>query len=284
MSILSLFVSGAGRAIKSWKWILVIWLCILSLVSLLVLPFKTEVISILGTSMITEKLTEGIDIDVITDLGSNISTIISSLSASVFMLVIFSFLLNVFLNGGLFVNLKSMDKRFTSGQFFGSSGENFWSFLVITLVFTSIIFFLGVIIIGLPLLIATGSEFEGVSVNTARIAAVIFLLLLPILLLVADYSRAWQASSTESACFKAIGVGFRQTFKHFFLSYCVMVVILIIQFLFTWLAFSLISSMKSKTGGEIFLLFLISQFLFIIKVLLRTWRYGSVTALLEMQT
>jgi hypothetical protein len=60
-----------------------------------------------------------------------------------------------------------------------------------------------------------------------------------------------------------------------------MAIVIIIQFLFTWVAFIVISGMKSFTGGGLLLLFLLSQILFTVKIFLRTWRYGSVTAMYE---
>lgn len=40
--------------------------------------------------------------------------------------------------------------------------------------------------------------------------------------------------------------------------------------------------MKPVTGGGVVLLFILSQLLFFIKILLKGWRYGSVTKLMEI--
>lgn len=40
--------------------------------------------------------------------------------------------------------------------------------------------------------------------------------------------------------------------------------------------------MKPVTGGGVVLLFILSQLLFFIKILLKGWRYGSVTMLMEI--
>jgi hypothetical protein len=57
--------------------------------------------------------------------------------------------------------------------------------------------------------------------------------------------------------------------------------LMLIQMFFTWEAFKIVGNFKPVTGGGIFLLFLLSQLLFIIKLLLRVCRYGSVTAMFE---
>jgi len=46
----------------------------------------------------------------------------------------------------------------------------------------------------------------------------------------------------------------------------------------------LLAGIKPVTEGGIILLFIISQILFCIKILLKTWRYGSVTRLMELSS
>ena len=283
MNIFKALISGATRSVRVWKGILIIWFSTLLLVSLLALPMRAGMNSVLGSSMITEKLAKGINIDVLTDFGSNISTILSSFSIGFFLMLFFALLMNVFFAGGLFNTIKGKENKFSSSGFFGGAGANFWSYLVITVLICLIIISLGIIIIGVPLMIAKSSalENEGVPSKVTKIVIAIFILVLPIFLLVADYARAWQASSSKSACFKAIGNGFRQTFRHFFSSYAVMAVVLIIQVLYTGAVLIIMAGIKPGSKGGLFLLFLLTQLMFIIKILLRTWRYGIVTSLIE---
>jgi hypothetical protein len=281
MYILTNLISGATRSLKSWKWILIIWFTSLFLAGLLVLPAKAAFSNVLGSSMITEKLKGGLDIEVLVDFGAHMPAILSSLSTAFFLLIIFTFLMNVFFNSGLFSSLRHSEARFGSSLFFGKAGANFWPFLLITIIMLVMIFFLALLIIGIPVMIARGSEAEGTVFGTFKTASVIFLIILPVLILVADYARAWQAASSKSECFTAIGMGFRQTFRNFFSSCLIMAVIMIIQLLFSWLVYSVVVNMKAYTGGGLILLFLVSQFLFIIKLFLRAWRYGSVTSMFE---
>jgi len=122
---------------------------------------------------------------------------------------------------------------------------------------------------------------EGARIKAVIIGGLISVLILPVFLLVVDYARVWQVTSSKSAGFKAIGVGFRQTFKHFFSSYPVMFINMLIQALFGWFVLKFISGFGPQSGIGIFILFLLSQFLFIIRIFLRVWRYGSVTAMYE---
>lgn len=59
---------------------------------------------------------------------------------------------------------------------------------------------------------------------------------------------------------------------------------MIIQILYGWLVLNIISGIKPVTGGGVFLLFILSQLLFIIKILLKGWRYGSITKLMEINS
>jgi hypothetical protein len=109
----------------------------------------------------------------------------------------------------------------------------------------------------------------------------IFFLILPVFLLITDYARAWQAASPKKDAIRALGNGFRYTFRYFFSSWIMMFFILVLQVSFTVLAFMVITRMKPGTGGGVFALFLLSQAMFIIKIFLRTWRYGIVTSKFE---
>lgn len=283
MTILNPILSGAIRSVKSIKGILVIWLSTLFLVSLIVLPMKSSVKSVLGSSMITEKLSEGINIDVIADFGTNLPAILSGFSTGFLLVIFFGVLLNVFFNGGLFTTLRNGEEKYSTAQFFRGAGHNFWPFLLITLIMSIIIYLTGLIAFGIPLIFAGAgdSAVEGAGYKAAIGGGIGFLIILPVFLLVVDYARVWQVTSQKLNGFKAIGKGFKQTFKHFFSSYTVMFISILIQALFGWFVLKFLTGLTPHTGFGLFTLFLLSQFLFIIKILLRVWRYGSVTYLYE---
>ena len=70
MKIFKSLASGFCRTLKAWKGILLIWFGSLLMVSLVALPLKGFLKSALGGSMITERLKDGIDIEVLGDIGS----------------------------------------------------------------------------------------------------------------------------------------------------------------------------------------------------------------------
>jgi hypothetical protein len=236
-----------------------------------------------GKSMVIEKLMDGINVDVIGDLGKNLHSIASSLFSGILLLSLVTILINVFITGGLFDSVKAGSGRFTSENFFRASAKNFWSFIVLSGILYLIAVLLIIIVIVVPVSIAGKAESapEGIVFKTLVISGSIFLLLLSLILLVADYARAWQASREQNACFRALGFGFSQTFRTFLSSYPLIIILLIMQALPAWGVIKLIAGYTPVTGGGIFLLFIISQLNIMLKIFLKVLRFGSITSLME---
>lgn len=283
MSIFNHLKSGIERSLKSWKCILIIWFSSLLLVTLFAQPLKSGINNIMGSSMITEKLNNGFDLDVIANTGTGFLPVLSAFSSGLILVILTGFLMNVFFSGGLFSVLSNSDNRIKISHFFSGAASNFWSFLIIEVLLLLIMAFLITALMVVPVIIARGAESEKTVLVTLKTTAIILLFILPVVLLVADYSRSWQVVTEKKDPFAAVGIGFRRTFGRFLVSYLIMALIIIIQFLFTWLVFKLIAGMKPISGGGVFLLFLLSQFSVILKTGLRVWRYGSVTSLFERQ-
>jgi len=284
MKIFYSIIFGAQKAVKSWRGILITWFLTLILVSLLAIPLKGVLKAAYGNSMITEKLADGFNTEIFTDLGSALKVIVSFFSTGFMLLMLIGFVLNIFLAGGIFSSLRKNNTLFNSPEFFRSSARNFWSFLIISLITRLIINFLSGLIIAVPLIIISlnDSISTRTSIIIASVSGLISIVVVPVMLLVADYSRVWQVSNERPACFKALGFGFSETFSKFWSSYPLMLVILIVQILFIYLVFSIIPGLRPVSGTGIFLLFLLSQILFFIRITLKVWRYGSVTALMEL--
>jgi hypothetical protein len=284
MKIFKSLGSGTLRALKSWKGVLLIWFISLLLISLFVIPMKGSMKAGFGSSTIIDRLKGGIDIDVIADLGQYLASIISYVSTGFFFILFTGILINTFLAGGLFNSLKGTSEKLSMPDFFRASARYFWYFLGLYFLIDLIILVTGFLIIGLPVGLISQSENApgGLAVIVGIITACVFLVLLIIFFLVCDYSRAWLVSAEKPAFFKALGFGFSETFSRFRSSFPMMLIIMVLLVLFGWLVSTLIGTWKPSTGGGVFLLFLVSQLLILIKILLKAWRYGSVTSLMEM--
>lgn len=284
MKLLKALGSGAIRSIKAYKGVIIVWFAYLLFVSILTIPLKGSLKAGFGNSMITELLKDGINIEVFSDLEVHLESITSYLSSGMLFLLAVTILMNAFLGGGLFNSLKGGDTNLTVSEFFRSSARYFWSFLVVTVLISLMMILLGIFIIGIPSGIAFGgSSGPGTSSFVILfIGIVIYLIVLLSLLLVADYSRAWLATREKPSCFKAMGFGFSMTFRFYLSSFPMMLILVVIIMLFGWLSMRLVGLWIPSTGAGVLLLFIVSQVLFFGKLLLKAWRYGSVTALMEM--
>ena len=283
MKILDSIKTGMIRSLKSWKGIVIIWFVSLLLAGFVAIPMKASLNAGFGSSMITEKLKDGIDIEVFADMGIGIKSLGSYFSRGMIMIMIVAFITNSFLSGGLFNSLRGSAGRFYVSEFFRSSSARFWSFFLITVILSILIILLAIIIIAIPLAILIQSDgvSEEVAFKTGIALLSLFLLVLSIVLAIADYARAWQVEKDTNDSLKAIGFGIRHTFRSFASSFPLMLTLLAIQIFFIWLVFRIIPPIKPVSGAGIVLLFIISQILYFIRLLLRTWRYGSITAMME---
>jgi hypothetical protein len=283
MKIFKSLESGFSRTLKSWKGILVFWLILFILVSVFLFPLRGALASAFGSSMITEKLAGGFDIEVFADLGATLKVLISFFTAGFLMVYLTGFILNSFLAGSLFTIVRKDSGKFSYQEFFRAGSRYFWSFLIISFILTVAIFLLSLIIIGIPLIIVSGAESvsEKNAFTVVIFALLSFLIILPVFLLVADYSRAWKAANENDSCFKALGFGFRLTFSKFRSSYIMMLLLILAQIILGIFILLILPEWKPVTGGGVFLLLIISQLLLYARLVLKTWRYASVTTLME---
>lgn len=283
MKLVKAFGSGLVRTKHSVRPLIIIWIINLLAISLVAGPGRKLVLSVVGNSNASQMIKEGFNIDFWTDLGSVGMAALSSLSTGLFLLIVILFFVNVFFNGGLFDSLRSNSCRYRIANFFKASAKLFFGYLTATVLMILMIILFAGLIIGLPIVI---TKIADIPQNEAlpviwRIARIIIIFVLPLFLLIIDYARVWMAVNGPSKVFKAIGYGFKATFTSFFSSYIFMIVIVAIQTGYIFLASKLLG-MSPQTGGGLFLLFLLSQVLFFIRLMLRAWRYGGVTALYMM--
>ena len=283
MKIFLALKSGFARSVNAWKGILVYWLVSLVMVSFLVIPLKASLKAALGKSMVTEKLADGINFDILGDFGTNLHSMGSSLFAGIILLVLVAILVNIFIAGGLFSAVRNSTVKVTSMEFFSASAQKFWPYLVISVLLYLIALLLIICIIVLPVSIAGNAESapEGTTLKVLAISGSVFVLVISILLLVADYARAWQAGRTDNACFKALGYGFSQTFRTFLSSFGLMLLIVLLQGLLALCVMKIIAGFTPSSGSGVVMLFIISQLMFALKIFLKVMRYGSVTSLME---
>ena len=283
MKFINAILSGTLRSLRSLKALLFIWLVTLIFISAVVFPLKKFIQSALGSSKATDLISESFNIAFFPDLGASFKPMMSGLSSGTLLLLLLVMLLYIFLNGGLFDSLRANKCSYKVREFLHASGKLFVSYLVLTILMLLMIIFTLFLVVGLPLIISrsAGSGSEQSFLRLAGILRVVVILILPVLLLVVDYARAWLASNDHTKVFKAIGYGFRATFRSFFSSYLFMLLMIVVQGLFVWLVSKILVGWNPMSAGGLFVLFLLTQALFFLRLFLRAIRYGGVTALYQ---
>lgn len=271
--------TGIVRPGKAWKGILATWFVTLVFSSLLILPARSAMNSAYGDSLITGRLHGAIDAEVLAELGPSLGNIISSLGMSFLLLLFAGFLINVFLSAGLFAGVS----HFRTG-FWTAAGAYFWSFLVIMLIVGVIMLFLLFFALFAAAMISGIDNImsEMKLIRAFLVAGAVFLFILPVFILWADYARAWQVRSDSNRPFTALGFGMKQTFRTFFSSWIMMALLLIIQAAYWWLAMKVLPGLYSGWEGSVNFFLLAAQIAIIIKIFLRVLRYSCVTAAMEM--
>jgi len=284
MRIFNSLRTGIFRALRSWKGVLIVWFIVFMLVSAFMYPLRSSVDSAFGTSMITEKLSAGFDIEIFADLGPLFKSLVSFFLSGILVAYSAGFILNSFLTGGLFNIVRENEGQFSGREFFRAGALNFWPFLFISLIVTLIIILLGLILIGIPSLIAGASETisEKGAFNLVISGLVVFLVIMPLPVLIADYARAWKTVNGNSSCFRALGFGFSYTFRNFLSSFFTVVPIIMFQIILGYMVLTILSGWRPVTGGGLFILLFISQLMLCLRILLKVWRYASITYLFEV--
>jgi hypothetical protein len=284
MKIFKALSSGCHRSLKAWKGVLIFWFISLCLVSIVALPMKGVMKTGFGQSAITEKLMNGLNIEIISDLGTLLKGLTGYFSSGLMILFLLWLLINAFITGGLFNSLRDNEEKFSAAEFFKASSRNFLPFLGITLIISTILILLASVLIVVPLEGVTSSENPDESVPwlILIVSISLYILVSQIFVLVADYARAWQVKNEKPACFRALGFGFSRSFRRFRSSFLMMLIIWLVQTLFVLLVLKVIGNWKPASGVGVFGLFLLSQVLLYIRFLLKAWRYGSVTSLKEI--
>jgi len=110
---------------------------------------------------------------------------------------------------------------------------------------------------------------------------VVMFILMIIIFLVADYSRAYYVAKDKPGILRSIGFGFNMVFGKFFTSVILMLILVIINILLLWMMTVLADRIRPASGIVVFLLFLLSQILLFIRIISRGWRYASITSFME---
>ena len=280
MSYFKILKNGAANAVSSYKLILTIWISILVLIIAVAYPLRSFLNSLFGNSMAVERLKDGFDLELTGDLGRMFGGLMTSMTIGVLLLVLVGFLLLTFFAGGLFRRYTLDWGGITVPDFFKASADNFIPFLKIAIEMAVLIAAYTFIIIGIPAIViqATGGASESGSSIMYLFYAVWFIGM-PALLFVADYSRRWIAATGSGRSFRALGNGFRALKKRFWLSYGTELFIILVNVALIVPIIWFPTVATPSKGILVFLFFIGTQMLFILRLMMKAWRYATICEL-----
>jgi hypothetical protein len=282
MSFISTLKNGAITAVSSYKLLLVVWITTLVLSLAAGYPIKVSMNSIFGNSMAASLLDDGFDVALAGDMGKSFGTLASSVAAGTVLVGTAGFFLMVFFSGGLFRRFTLASGGLKVSEFLRSSASGFFPFLRITLLMILIIAGYTFVVIGIPALVMVlAADSQLPSGKGIYVFYVIWALGMPVWLFVADASRRWISATGSHYIFKALGAAFRALRERFWHYYGIILAVLCINALLviTILWFTVVST--PDKGMMVFLFFLATQALVIIRLIMKAWRYAVVCDALQ---
>lgn len=271
---------GAATAASSYKLQFTIWLTTLLMVLLVALPLKSAFKGIFGNSLSAEKLTDGFDGGMIGDMGDAFRHLLASASTGSILLILAGFLLYTFFAGGLFTRFATAYGDLKLSSFMKASALNFMPFLKIALLTYLIIGIYTIIILFIPAAIILAlSDGYMPGMKPMVIPCIIWAAGMPLWLFVADYSRRWIAATGSHKIFRALGAGFSALKKGFWRSYSTVLVIASMNVVFMFATIWFATWTVPEKGLMIFLFFLATQILFLVRLFMKSWRYATVSQL-----
>lgn len=280
MDLIRTLKKGAVETASSYKLLLTVWVITLVMILFVALPLRSSFKSVFGNSMAIEKLSDGFDMGLTGDMGKAFGQLMSSATTGGILLLLAGFLLYTFFAGGLFTRFTTAWGGLKVAAFMKASAHNFLPFLGIALLMCMIIGVYTALIIGIPLGIMLALSGGSLPLSgLMKVFYVIWGLGLPVWLFVADYSRRWIAATGSHKVFRALGEGFRAVKKRFWTSYATVLVILLLNVVFVSGAMWFTAWSMPEKGIMIFLFFLVTQLLFLVRLFLKAWRYASVSQL-----
>lgn len=281
MKIIDSLITGFKRSLRAWKGVLISTSALLLVTSFFAKSLKTIIQNGFGSSLAPDELAHNFNFDLIIDLTRNIGGTGSIIPSDLFLVFFTGFVLTSFFSGGFFSYVKGEQFRFSIPNFFSASAEYFWHFFALSFIISMMIAFISFFLFAIFAGFGYFADPSGGQIIISIIAILVLIIVMILFLLIADYSRACCVAQNKPGIFRAIGFGLKMTFGTFSTSVPMMLFLLIINILLLWLMAELINKIRPDSGFTVFLLFLLSQVLFFIRMWLRTWRYASITSLME---
>jgi hypothetical protein len=279
VKILTSYFHGFVAAYKTKKMITTIYIITLFLALIIAIPFGNTIEEKGDNSMAYTSLLKDFDYAVYRDFMNQYSGVIDPFISIAIWTGIFYILFTIFFEGGIFIILIRNVRKYSLKTFWEVGARYFSRFfrLAVYSVLFQVIAALAVYITLSNILdsayYTADSEaslfyiaFTGVLIHTG-----LFILILTI----TDYAKIMMIEDKKHKPFKTFFKSFGFVFRHFFSTYFLYLILLIVPVSFFIIYFWLEAEIGMSSGIKIFVIFIIQQTLIWCRIFIKIWVLGS---------
>lgn len=281
MSIINALSNGFRSSAKVFRMLAVLYLVNFLLAALLAVGFKSAIDLALGNSMAVEKLLEGFDYTVYSDLAMSQHHTIAPVLGQVIWFVLFFMILNVLLGGGVIASVES--QTFSLGSFFEACGKYVWRFLRLFLIFGILLVLISVVMVFVLGVLHSSLTEQNVSEvpSTKLFIAFVFVFLIPVLIvaMMSDYARITTVLRDRESMLKTAWQSMVFVVRHFLSTFGLQLCLVVISAVLFTAYWFLTDSYSMTSGWGIFAGFVFQQVFIGARVWTRVLAYASETDL-----
>lgn len=270
MTLSDIVTRSIRSANRSWRVIIILYVCILLLAAAVAFGFHSALSGAFGDSMIPERMLEGFDSNVFNDFMRANKGFFAPFLTQAIWLTIFWLVLNTLMGGGILMALKRGSST-SFAEFFSDCGTYLARFFLILLLSAFFLLVLGSVwamIVGvLYSAMTAGSMTEVPNVIGAVAAAAIFLIPMVIIMMIIDYARVRIVVEDAPSALSAAWQSTKFVFRNFFAAFGWQLLMLFVLLLLVVLYWLIAEGFPMETGFGVFLAFLLQQ----ISVASRMW-------------
>jgi hypothetical protein len=274
-----------------WRYRRMLWLLyamVLGSALLIAWPVRVLLVETAGHSLALERLLEGLDytfwMDLLREYGVHIQPVLQS---SILVVLVFAVVM-VFLLGGILATLQA-GARWDGGIFWKSCGAFFWRLLRLTVYF----WLLHAIVLGImgwTFVAMAGGISPAAQASEVNLANGFFVFA-PFYILVAAFCWMWQDYAKVEVVrrnsrwiYGAIWGSFRFALRHFWLTYPVFLMTLLLLALIGLLHWWWYPVVEEQSTALILLSFVMAQFVILVRLYVRLMQWGSATLIRNLKT
>jgi hypothetical protein len=263
MTTFKAFITGIRTTNQSVRMVVLLYCINFALAAILALTLRSIISSMVGDSMALQNLIKDFDYTVYTDFMFKHGAKVYVLTSQVVWLILFYMLFNTLLGGGIISIVHSPDQRFSLRRFFEGCGTYFMRFLGLLVIFGLVLFLVGALLSVILGAIHTGLTGSSVSevlpITLGVILILVFLFVLMLIVLMADYAKIATVVNDIPSVFRASWTGVKFVSRNFFRAVGLQIIIVIVGILGIVAYLTLENQIGMATPMTVFLMFIIQQ-------------------------